>query len=424
MGAGLVIAGATAYGFLILTGRVLGPERYAALSALWAVIFVAAPGFFFPIEQEVGRALSARRARGVGGGPLVRRALLAAGAMAAIVVLATLTIGRPLTDALFDSDGLLLAAFLIGVVGYAFELTARGTLSGNNRFAPYGVLLGTEGIFRLAAAIALAVLGVETVGPYGLLVGIAPIVSIAVALPRQRGLVTPGPDAPWSELSAALGFLLIGSFLMQLLVNAGPIAVKLLAAEAEDELAGRFLAGLVLTRVPLFLFQAVQAALLPKLAGLAAAGRKADFRTGLRRLLFVVIAIGGLATIGAFLVGPPLLRILFSEDFRLGRRDLTMLAAASAGFMLAQALSQALIALAGHARAALGWFLAIATFTVVTALGNDLLLRVELGLVAGSAAAVTAMGILLGTRLHSPEPDPDLGDLVDAIRPDHEIIEP
>lgn len=424
VGAGLVIAGATAYGFLILTGRVLGPERYAALSALWAVIFVAAPGFFFPIEQEVGRALSDRRARGVGGGPLVRRALLAAGAMAAVVVLATLTIGRPLTNSLFDNDGVLLAAFLVGVVGYAFELTARGTLSGNGRFAPYGVLLGTEGIFRLGAAVVLALIGVKTVGAYGMLVGVAPIVSLLVALPRQRGLVTPGPDAPWSELSAALGFLLIGSFLMQLLVNAGPIAVKLLATEAEDELAGRFLAGLVLTRVPLFLFQAVQAALLPKLAGLAASGRKADFRTGLRRLLIVVIAIGALAILGAFLVGPPLLRLLFSSEFRLGRRDLTMLATASAGFMLAQALSQALIALEGHARTALGWFVAIATFTVITALGNDLLLRVELGLVAGSAAAVATMTVLLLSRLHAPGADPDLGELVDAIRPDHEIIEP
>ena len=424
VGAGLVFAGATAYAFLILTGRVLGPERFTPFSVLWSVMFVAAPGFFFPIEQEVGRALSERRARGVGGGPLVRRALLAAAGMAAIVVLATLTVGRSLTDSLFDENGVLVAAFLIGVVGYAFELTARGTLSGNGRFGPYGVLLGTEGIFRLLAAMVLAVMGVKTVGAYGLLIGLAPIVSILVALPRQRGLVTPGPDAPWSELSAALGFLLVGSFLMQLLVNAGPIAVKLLATETQDELAGRFLAGLILTRVPLFLFQAVQAALLPKLAGLAAAGKRADFRMGLRRLLIVVIGIGVLATVGAFLVGPPLLKLLFSSEFDLGRRDLTMLAAASAGFMLAQALSQALIALEGHARAALGWFVAITTFVVVTALGEDLLLRVELGLVVGSVAGVLAMAALLLTRLHSPEPDPSLGELVDAIRPDHEIIEP
>lgn len=424
VGVGLVIAGATAYGFLILTGRILGPERYAALSALWAVIFVAAPGFFFPIEQEVGRALSERRARGVGGGPLVRRALLAAALMAVALVLLIVTVGRPLTDSLFDGDGLLLAGFLIGIVGYAFELTARGTLSGNNRFAPYGVLLGTEGVFRLVAAAALAVVGVETVGPYGLLIGLAPLVSLLVALPRQRGLVTEGPDAPWSELSTALGFLLVGSFLMQLLVNAGPIAVKLLATEGQDELAGRFLAGLVLTRVPLFLFQAVQAALLPKLAGLAASGRRADFRTGLQRLLVVVTGIGLLATLGAFAVGPPLLKLLFTGDFDLGRRDLTMLAAASAGFMLAQALSQALIALEGHARTAFGWFVAITAFVVVTALGDDLLLRVELGLVAGSTAGVVAMSALLISRLRSPEPDPDLDSLVDAIRPDHEIIEP
>lgn len=424
VGSGLVLAGASAYGFLILTGRILGPERYAALSALWALVFLAAPGFFFPVEQEVGRVLSERRARGAGGGPVVRRALTAASLMALALVAVTLLAGTTVTDRLFDGETLLLVAFLLAIVGYAFELTARGTLSGNGRFRPYGVMLGAEGVLRLVAAIVLALLGVDSLGAYGLLIGLTPFFAMAVALPRQRGLVTPGPDAPWSELSTALGFLLAGSVLSQLLVNAGPIAVKLLATPAESELAGRFLAGLVLTRVPLFLFQAVQAALLPKLAGLAAAGRQADFRTGLRRLLRVVVAIGILATFGAFLVGVPLLRLLFSEAFSLGRRDLTLLAAASAGFMLAQALSQALVALGGHARSALGWAIAIASFGIVTALGDDLLLRVELGLVAGSTGGVVAMSLLLAERMRTKGTPDTLQPLVDAIRPDHEIIEP
>jgi len=35
---------------------------------------VLAPGVFLPLEQEVGRAVSARLARGVGGGPVITRA--------------------------------------------------------------------------------------------------------------------------------------------------------------------------------------------------------------------------------------------------------------------------------------------------------------------------------------------------------------
>jgi O-antigen/teichoic acid export membrane protein len=282
-------------------------------------------------------------------------------------------------------------------------------------------MIGTEGVFRLVLAGILAFIGVESVGAYGLLIGLAPIAALLVALPGQRNLVTPGPDAPWSELSTSLGVLLAASVLSQLLVNAGPLAVKVL--DPDSELAGHFLNGVLLTRVPLFLFQAVQAALLPKLAGLAAAGRRADFRTGLVRLLMVVGALGLLGTIGAFLVGPQLLRILFGEEFDLGRRDLTMLAAASSGIMVCQALSQALVALHAQGRAAAAWAAAVVAFVVVTALGNDLLFRVEAGLVAASGVGMVLLGGLLTDRLRRHD-EPGLEALVEAISPEHEIVEP
>jgi O-antigen/teichoic acid export membrane protein len=421
VGGGLLAAGVTSYGFIILASRVVGPSRHDALSSLWALIFLAAPGFFFPLEQEVGRALAARRARGVGGGPLLRRAGLAAGVMALVLLAASVAAWRPLTDNLFDGQDLLLVSFLIGIVGYAIEMTCRGALSGSGRFRPYGLMIGTEGVFRMVFAVVLAVVGVESVGAYGLLIGLAPFAALVVALPGQRSLVTPGPDAPWSELSTSLGVLLAASVLSQLLVNAGPLAVKVL--DPDSELAGHFLNGVLLTRVPLFLFQAVQAALLPKLAGLAAAGRRADFRTGLIRLLLVVGAIGFVGTIGAFLVGPPLLRLLFGAEFDLGRRDLTMLAAASSGIMLCQALSQALVALHAQGRAAAAWAAAVAAFVVVTALGNDLLFRVEAGLVAGSAVGVVLLGGLLAERMRRHD-EPPLEALVEAISPEHEIVEP
>src|SRR5579862_247981 len=92
VGAGLAISGITAYGFQILAFRGLSKPDYAALNALWVFVFVLAPGVFLPLEQEVGRAVSARRARGVGGGPVVRRAGLLGGVFSillagAIVVL-------------------------------------------------------------------------------------------------------------------------------------------------------------------------------------------------------------------------------------------------------------------------------------------------------------------------------------------------
>jgi O-antigen/teichoic acid export membrane protein len=400
VGAGLIVSGVTAYGFLAISARALGPSRYAPLGVLWALMFVAGPGFFLPLEQEVGRALAERRARGLGGGPLIRRATLAGGAVAIALVVATAASGNLVLDELFDGRVLLLAGFMFGLAGYFAEHLLRGTLSGNGRFGTYGVVIGSEAVLRLAACAALAVVGVKTAGPYGLALGLAPFAATAIGIRREgRSLVTPGPDAPWAELTAALGYLLAASVLAQLLVNSGVLAVQLLASEGESEVAGRFLNGLIIARVPLFMFQAVQASLLPALAAHAGAGRQEDFRAGLKRLLVVVVAIGVVATITAWAIGAQVVELLFGAGFELSRTDLAYLAGASAAYMLALALAQALIALSAYARVVAGWGAGIAVFVVVTASQSGLLPRVERGFLAGACASATVMGVLLATRM-------------------------
>lgn len=420
VGAGLVIQGLTAYVFFVVAARALGPEKYSSLSVLWTLVFFAAPGFLFPLEQEVSRGVSARRALGSGGGPVMRRAAVLGAALVLGLMVLTLALSRPILDHLFDGQVLLLVGLLVSLPAYAGVYLARGSLSGRGRFGSYGTLLWGEGVLRIVAAIALAVVGVRSTGAFGLLIALPAIVALAVVLGRERGLVEPGAPAPWSELSGALGWLLVGAVLAQGFVNASVPLVKVLAADGETAIAGQFQAGLIITRVPLFLFQAVQASLLPKLAGLAAAGLFEDFRAGLRRLIVVVVAIGVLATAGAFAIGPIVLRLAFGSGFdKLGNADLGYLALASAAFMLAQALSQALIALSGHAKAALGWVVAIVVFAAGTALGRGLLPRVELGLVAGSIAGVAAMALLLRSQMAAGV----AGDVepLYAIGPDHEI---
>lgn len=396
VGAGLIVSGITSYGFLAISARALGPERYAPLGVLWALTYVVCPGVFLPLEQEVGRALSSRRAKGLGGGPLIRRAALAGGVAAAVLIAATAATGPLSLNHLFDNKVLLLVALMVALGGYYVEFLVRGMLSGNGRFGSYGVILGSEALLRMLACFALAVVGVDTVGPFGVIIGIAPIVATLLGLRRERNLVTPGPDAPWSELSTALGYLLAGSVMAQLLVNAGVFAVQILA-DADQRgpggAAGRFLNGLIIARIPLFMFQAVQAALLPKLAHLAGEGRHDDFRTGLKRLLAVVVGIGSLATVTAFAIGPFVVTTLFGKGFELSHRDLGYLAGASAIYMLALALAQALIALANYSRVVLGWAAGLIAFVVVTAIGEELLPRVEHGFLAGSIAAAVVMGV-------------------------------
>jgi pheromone shutdown protein TraB len=74
----------------------------------------------------------------------------------------------------------------------------------------------------------------------------------------------------------------------------------------------------------------------------------------------------------------------------------------------------------GHARATAAWVLGIVGFVVVTAVGNDLFLRVELGFLAGSVLAALAMAVLLVHRIRAGVPD-SVAPLVEVL--EHEPLE-
>jgi O-antigen/teichoic acid export membrane protein len=394
VGLGLAVSGTAVYVFLALAGRALGPEAYAPLAVLWSLVFLAGPGLFSPIEQELGRALAARRAHGHGGGPVLRRAAAAGLGFAIALALAVIMAMSPLRDQLFDGETLLVVAFALSLVGYAAFYCARGTLAGTDRFAAYGGMLAGEALLRVIAGAVLIAVGVGA-GGLGVVVALAPFAALVFAWPARREVHSEGPPAPWAELSGNLGWLLLGSLFTQVLVQAAPVAVKWLAGPDEGAVAGRLLAGLLLTRVPLYLWQALFAAMLPALSGLAAAGDEHGFRRTLARIAAAAATLCAVALVGTAILGPWALELLFGSEYALGRGDLLMLVGATAGVVMAQSLSSGLIALGRHDAAAWAWIIGAAVFLVVTALGSDLLTRVELGLLAGCVSATVAMAALL-----------------------------
>jgi len=241
---------------------------------------------------------------------------------------------------------------------------------------------------------------VAGVGWFGLAVAAAPLAGVIVVASRGQLRTEPGPAASWNEVTPNLGWLLLGSIMAASLVNAGPIATNLLAAENEEAFVTRFGQGVILARIPLFLFQAVQAALLPRLARQAAAGEMDEFRSGFRRLMKLVMAVGFAGTVGAWFLGPLAADILFGAD--LSQRTLAVLAAGSAFYMLGLAIAQAVIALHGHAQVDLGWTVGMVAFALSTWLiEGEVFRRVELGLLIGSASALAIFAWALRTRLRS-----------------------
>lgn len=423
VGVGLIVAGMSAYGFLFVADKALSKAQYSPLGVLWSLVFLAGPGLFLPLEQEISRALAERRARGRGGLPVVRRAATIGVGLGLGVLVLLIATARWSTDNLFNGQILLLVGLTLGLAGAMCGHLTRGCLSGTGRFKGYGTYLGADGFIRVLAAVVLLVVGVNTAGPFGIAIGMAGLLAVPVALLVQRPDLDEGPEAAFSEVSSALGLLLVASISAFAIMNIGPVLVHMLADASQDEAAGRFVNGVVIARIPLFLFQAVQASLLPKLSALAHSGHLGDFRSGLKRLLVAVAGLAVLGTVVGGLLGPFVVEIMFSGA-DLGARTMGLLAAGAGLYMLAMGCAQALIALGGHRDQAIGWVVGLTTVLVTVMLASDdLFLRVEIGLLVGSAAAFVAMGGLLIRRLSAAGPlRVDSGDLIDAM---HDVpIEP
>jgi O-antigen/teichoic acid export membrane protein len=414
VGIALLIAGVATYAFFKIGNvAVGGDEAFAPITALWFATFALAPGFFLPLEQELGRALAHRRALGQGTAPVVKK-VVQLGIGLTISVVAVIAIASPwIAESYFDGNWFMVVALVLAFASYAPAHLARGICSGNSRFRSYAVIMGSDGLIRIMLCVALAVVGVTAVGAYGLAVAIAPLFAVAYVYQRGRLSNDDGPPASWSEVTPNLGWLLLGSVFAASLLNAGPIAASLLAGDDQDVLVTQFGQGVLLARIPLFLFQAVQAALLPRLSRLAAQGELDEFRNGLKRLMMVVLVVGVVGTAGAFLIGPWALEVVFDAD--LTGRTLALLAFSSACYMIALATAQAVIALKGHALVSIGWGIGVIAFIIGTWQGSDdVFRRVEIGLLASSIAAMVTFGLTLRYKLMIGVV-PDQDSIMDAI---------
>ena len=397
---GLIVAGLASYLFLKVGKEALGSdEALQPITSLWVATFALAPGVFLPVEQELARALAHRRAVGLGGKPVLRKVIVLGVILAVVVSLGIVAVSPALASAFFNDDWVLVVALLIAFVSYTPSHIARGIASGHGRFRAYAIVMASDGVVRIVFCALLAVVGVTAVGPYGLAIAFAPLPGVAWVYFRKQLRTDDGPPAEWGEVTQNLGWLLVGSVFAAGLVNAGPLAATVLADANEKGLVTQFTYGVLLARIPLFLFQAVQAALLPRLSQLAARNEIVEFREGLVRLLKMVLVVATVGTVGAYVIGPVVIEKFYGSQ--LSGNTLAVLAFSSAIYMLALALAQAVIALRGHKLVALGWATAGITFLLVTWLnsGAELFRRVEIGLVSSSAAALIMFGLALRHKL-------------------------
>jgi O-antigen/teichoic acid export membrane protein len=303
-------------------------------------------------------------------------------------------------DKPFDGEPMLLVGLLLVVLGLGSAHLVRGVLAGLGRFGGYARYVMGEGVGRLLLVGILVVFAGGGIGAYGLAIGLAPFVGISLAVAGQRGLLQSGDPVPVSDLSRALGSLLVASAATAFMLNVSPLAVEFLATENQSQEPGRFLNALLIARIPLFFFQAVQASLLPKLSSLAGGDHFDELWQVLRRLLTLVLALGAVAIVGCGLLGPAVVETAFGSDFAVARRDMILLAVSSAVLMVALSLAQALIATRSQGRMALAWVAGVVAFPIAAAFGDDLFLRVEIALIISVTVTAVVMAVLVERRLH------------------------
>lgn len=400
VGVGLAVAGFAAYGFQIIAFRVLGSQAYAALNGLWVTAFVLAPGLFLPLEQEVARAIAHRRATGIGSRPLVLRACLLGAILTGGAIIA-LALGKSVIESrLLRGSDQLFVALLVVLVGFAIMSLTRGLLSGNGRFGRYGLVVGVDGAARVVLALLIALAGYGTLGWFGVVFCVGPFLASIAGLVGAKGLSESGPHAPMSELSTAIGWLLLGSTFAQALSYSAYIGASVLATRSQDAELAAFIAGLFIARIPLLLFQAVQAALLPKLAGLLGHGRVHEFRQGLVRLVSIVTVASIVGVVVALTLGPLIGRLLFGTKFTLSGPALAALTAGVCLVVIALTLAQAMIALQRYAVTAFAWVAGVTAFVVWMSLGiSDVFTRAEVGFVVGGCIVVAWMALAVRSAL-------------------------
>ena len=391
---GLMVLGVASFAFLSLSGRALGPAAFAPLATLWVVVNAAGPAFFQPLEQELGRAVAHAAAQGRGSRTVFLRGATLGGLIVCVCAVGLWASFDVLSEEVFHGQGVLVLALLIGLSGLGMEHLTRGAFAGSQAFGRYGWQLGLDGVLRLAATAVLFLVGVQTVGWYALVLALAPVAAVLLTAWDLGPAVRPArPDQSWGQLSRAVGALMIGTTLAQFVVNAAPVVANVLAAPGEEARAGVFISVLVLARIPLFLFSAIQAAFLPGLAALVSQGDRIGFGQRLRSVLLLVGALGAVGLLVFISIGPWLVSTFYGPGFATSRVDLWPLAAGAGLFMVASALAQVLVSLRAYVASVLGWVGGSAAFVLAVLVPGRLEQRVGLAFFAATAAAALIAGL-------------------------------
>ncbi|MEO6880700.1 MAG: hypothetical protein ABI181_07085 [Mycobacteriaceae bacterium] len=368
---------AASYAVLAVAGNALDARAFAAVTSFYLLLNTAGRGICSAVELHLTRAVAADVATGRPASAALRASRVQV--LLLVVLAVALTLGsEPLLRTVFAGDSTLTVLLAAAVPGLAVAYAVRGRLAGERRYSPYAASFVVEALTTVVVGVVLLVVGAHDPRWWALAFITGPTVAavVLVVTVRDARSAAPGDAAPRARPSAASGgSLLAWSVLVlggsQAVWNLSPVILTGRLSDAPG-LAAAFASLALVLRVPVLVFPAAQAVLLPVLtAGSTGASGGLRLHGALRNVLRTPWPWAAAGALGAWLLAavflaPPLVSIVFGSERLTGILGPLLLASATVIGGVATLAQTALVARGAYRAAGVGWAVAAGVLVVVS----------------------------------------------------------
>lgn len=380
-----VIAAASGYLILFIAARALGPAGYARFSVFWSLYF-SVLGVLLGLQQESTRSASSAmldEPRDRTGRVRLVRATVTIGAVFGLLIAAS---SFAWSGAVFAAQAVLLTAIVaIACPLYAAQTGLVGGLSGTRRWVSVSAIVTAEAVVRLVAVAVAAWLGWGVGGmAAGTALAAVAWIGVTVVSPSARAGLHLLGDSTLRGFRTRSTHAMVAATANAALVVGFPVLLELTTPSRLGEAGGRLVLAITLTRAPLLVpLNAFQGVAINYFVA-----RRATMLRALALPSLLVGAVGCVGALAAWLVGEPLLRILFGPDFVVAP---VVLAFLTIGATLIGALTltgTAVIAGGQHRAFVAGWVTASLVTIGILLVPEPLTPRAIAGLLIGPACDI------------------------------------